>query len=71
MSQFLPNSEQKSNVFTKGLRGVTIELLTDVSNINVQEGSIFDIVQNIWSFSMVVFTILVVKLTKYINLKQK
>lgn len=71
LSQFLPNSEPKMNYFVDGLRGATIELLTDVGNIDVKQGSIFDVVQSVWSFSIVVFTIVVVKLTKYINLKQK
>ena len=69
LSQFLPMSEFKSNIFVNRHRGGIIELLPEVANINVNKGSIFDVVQSVWSLSLIVFTVIVVKLTKYINLK--
>ena len=58
-------------MFANGIKGTTIELLPEVASITLTKGTLFDVMQSVWSFSVLVFTVLVLKLTKYINLKHK
>ena len=37
----------------------------------LNSNTFYDVVQNVWSFALVCFTVLVMKITKYINLQQK
>jgi hypothetical protein len=39
--------------------------------IETSTSSIFDVVQNIWGFAIICFTVILMKATKYINLRQK
>jgi len=40
-------------------------------NIITEDQTIFDFVQTLWSFSIVCFTVILIKITKYINIKSK
>lgn len=51
--------------------GIVIKLSSEVTNIQETNPSFFNAVSNVWTFTVVCFTIIVMKLTKYINLQQK
>jgi hypothetical protein len=69
---FQPGSKRmKSNAIINNLAGTILRLTDSVINIEEAQGSFFDAIENVWTFTIVCFTIVVMKLTKYINLQQK
>ena len=54
-----------------GLMGMNICLSNVETVVQSSATSIFTMVQNVWGFATVCFAVLLVKLTKYINLRQK
>lgn len=67
--QLLP-SETNSNLINKQY-GNFIRLNDYDLYITEETTSFFDGVQNVWTFTIICFTVIVMKLTKYINLKHK
>ena len=53
------------------LAGINVVLSDTQTIIDYTNNTFFDIIQNIWGFAIICFTILLMKLTKYINLRQK
>ena len=51
--------------------GINIVLNYSQTTIQSNVNTFFDIIQNIWSFAIICFTILLMKVTKYVNLRQK
>jgi hypothetical protein len=67
--QLLP-SEAHSNLINKQNSNFVILNEYDLY-ITEETTSFFDGVENVWTFTIICFTIIVMKLTKYINLKHK
>lgn len=66
----LPTAPFLSNVLTNNTQGVVL-YLSSYQQIITTYGSVFDVVQNIWSFAIICFSVLLFKITKYINLREK
>ena len=71
--QFLQRSTSRLAIppLQKDIDGLLFALQNTVTEISDQSGTFFDIIQNVWSFAVVCFTIILAKITKYINLRQK
>lgn len=61
---------KRVNYFS-GFVGMNIRLASTTSTINETQTTFFDTLQSVWGFATVCFAVLLVKLTKYINLRAK
>lgn len=55
----------------RNLNGIVFMLSNTQTTIQAKVNTFFDILQNIWGFAIVCFTVLLRKFTKYINIRQK
>lgn len=59
------------NTLSKGFAGTIIQLEPQMIRIKKVQGSFFDMIQNVWGFALLCFGVLLMKATKYINLREK
>jgi hypothetical protein len=51
--------------------GLLLQLSNEMMVIQIEESNIFDLVESVWGFAIIWFSIVLFKLTKYLNLHQK
>ena len=61
---------KKMNLFN-GFTGMSIRLASTTTTIEESETTIFDTLQSVWGFATICFAVVLVKVTKYINLRAK
>ena len=69
--QFQGAAVEKGSQDAKKVKGVVITLGHKQTVLEVEKGSFFDMVENLWTFAIICFSFLLIKLTKYVNLKAK
>lgn len=69
--QYLTMSQPLTTKMKTKSRGLLFKLMPNQRLITITETTFFDIVQNIWSFTTIFVSLVLIKLTKHINLRQK
>ena len=62
---------KKGNTFSNQKVGIIVKLSPQQLNIEEETSDIFTAIENVWTFTVICFTVIVMKLTKYINLEEK
>ena len=69
MAHFNPVTETDNGL--NSLIGLYISLQPKKQLITLSHPSLFDLVQNIWSLGSICFTVILLKIARYINLRHK
>jgi hypothetical protein len=60
-----------SNAFAHEFSGTIISLSSIINTISKDEVTFFDFLENVWSFAMICFGLLLAKASKYCNIQKK
>ena len=69
--QVLPYGDAIKNIFAQEFGGTIIKLKPVINVISKEETTFFDFLENVWSFAMICFGLLLAKASKYCNIQKK
>lgn len=71
-AQFMPTSILQTNALeAKPITGYFMKISEHLAVVETNVNTIFDVMQNVWSLATVCFAVMLTKISKYINLRQK
>lgn len=67
----MASSTQRYNAYANKFSGTIISLSSIINVISKEETTFFDFLENVWSFAMICFGLLLAKASKYCNIQKK